>query len=988
MDDEESTRSVSSPAGLSGETVESESTSLESGAQIGRYLVIDRLGAGGMGVVVRAYDPELNRRVALKLVRVRANTLGEVEQARLRLQREAQALAQVNHRNVVAVYDVGTVPGGNVFIAMEYVEGKTLGKYCRGRPWHEIVAVYAQVAAGLSACHREGLVHRDLKPSNVIVEESGRVVVLDFGLARSTRGDDSAPEPAPQPNAVLPALDGLSLEETGYASMGPGGPTVAGDLLSSPLTAHGIVTGTPPYMSPEQLAGREVRAPSDQFSFFVALYESLFGHRPFEGSIKDALRDNVLAGRVRDPPADSTVPGWLRGVINRGLSVDPQARWPSMEAVRTALLADPTRRRVAFAGVLGLGLLAVGVWGWRAYDRSERVAACEREGDVIETVWNTSRIDQISSAFAGTGLKYAPDTWARTRAHVDAYLERWRQTRVDVCVAGEVEHTRSTQLTARARACLDDRVLALDGLVEAWTEPDAVVVQKTVVAAMGLPRVEACVDEVELARLGPLSESPESRTASTDVRRQLAEVSALRETGQYREGLALAASVLEQAEQLDEPRPLIAARLALARAQERAGDYAAAQRTGELAFAEADAAGDDIGALTAAVQLLSVVGVRQMEAKGGEHWRRLAQSKVERAGLADDDLRVANLHHHAGSMREVWGDYDQALDHYEHALTIFEQQLGREHPTVASSVNNLGNVYFRLGDYEGALAQYSRALELREAVFGPGHPLIGSTLNNLGNVHQERGDYDSALDFYRRSLALREQILPEGHPVLAGSFNNIGYTLEKLGDYDGALISHQRALELREQALGSDHPDVALSLSNIGIVHERKGSLAEAMSFHRRALEVVEAKLGPEHVEVAWAYHNLGNVHAARGEFDEALAYQLRALAIRQQALGIDHPEVAEALAAIGEARLGRGEASVALESLQRAAEILRPTRTAPARYGRVLATLARATLDAGWDRDEALEIMDEALAQLERAPARAVAGDVAAAREWLEKHR
>ena len=280
----------------------------------GRYVVLGVLGRGGLGVVHAAYDPELDRKVALKLVDARAPG---AERLRQRLRREAQALARLSHPNVVAVHDVG-LDGDEVYVAMALVEGKTLGAWLtHGNPsWSEIRDVLVGVARGLEAAHRVGLVHRDVKPANVMVDADGRAHVLDFGLAR----------------------------EVGDTRDLAGRPHDAGSML----TEAGALLGTPPYMAPEQLDGGTIDARTDQWGLCVTAYQCLFGARPFAADSIAGLR-----ARVRQPPPPPTpgaVPRWLHRAIERGLQPDPAARYDDMAALVRAFEADRhSRRRQWFA---------------------------------------------------------------------------------------------------------------------------------------------------------------------------------------------------------------------------------------------------------------------------------------------------------------------------------------------------------------------------------------------------------------------------------------------------------------------------------------------------------------------------------------------------------------------------------------------------------------------------------------------------------------
>ena len=309
-----------------------------------------------MGIVYAAYDDELDRKVAIKLVR--ATKIDEL--ARARVLREAQAMARVSHPNVVQIYDVG-VHGEEVeqvYVAMEFVAGPTLAEWTaswreRARlegalVWPEILARYVDAGRGLAAAHAAGLVHRDFKPANAIVGDDGRVRVLDFGIARPILG-------------ALPRAS--QLQPVAEVALGLVSATGAPSNQSSTFTRTGAMVGTPAYMSPEQFEGGDVDASSDQFGFCVALWEALHGERPFAGRSPAALLLAMREGALRAVPPTSQVPAWLRERIRRGLSFDPAARWPSMDALLQALLDDPDRRRRARQRRLGIALISLAVLG-------------------------------------------------------------------------------------------------------------------------------------------------------------------------------------------------------------------------------------------------------------------------------------------------------------------------------------------------------------------------------------------------------------------------------------------------------------------------------------------------------------------------------------------------------------------------------------------------------------------------------------------------
>ncbi|MFL5356768.1 protein kinase domain-containing protein [Archangium sp.] len=305
-----------------------ESPALKPGDKVGRYVVEGLLGEGGMGVVYAARDPGLGRTVALKLLRP-----GGGDEGRVRLVREAQAMARLSHPNVLPLFELGT-EGETVFLAMERVEGPTLAAWLRERerPWREVLALFLQAGEGLAAAHRAGLVHRDFKAANVLVGADGRPRVTDFGLVRHEAG------------------------ASGGAEAGRGEEAEA-------LTRAGVVPGTPAYMSPEQHAGREVDARGDQFSYCVALHEALYGVRPFDARARGEARWKRVP-----VPGSVRLPGPVKAALERGLALEPGGRFASMDTLLAELGRPPGSRWGPVAAVVvGAGLLLAGadVVTWR-----------------------------------------------------------------------------------------------------------------------------------------------------------------------------------------------------------------------------------------------------------------------------------------------------------------------------------------------------------------------------------------------------------------------------------------------------------------------------------------------------------------------------------------------------------------------------------------------------------------------------------------------
>jgi len=305
-------------------------------SKIGRFTVLAELGAGGMGVVYTAYDDDLDRKVAIKLV----GAASASARSHVMIQREAQAMARLSHPNVVQVYEVGQ-HNGAVFVAMEFIDGQTLGAWCDGetRSWREVLEVYIQAGQGLAAAHAADLVHRDFKPANTMVGSDGRVCVLDFGLARRDEGEKTSDSGDPK------------VEDH---------PSRA---LERRLTRSGAWVGTPAYMAPEQFRGAATDSRTDQFAYCVALFEALYGFRPFEGSTVGALRKRVTQGQPTPAPKETAVPTFIADVLHQGLQRDPNDRFASMKHLLEALSRDPlARRRKWIVGGSVVVLLGATLW--------------------------------------------------------------------------------------------------------------------------------------------------------------------------------------------------------------------------------------------------------------------------------------------------------------------------------------------------------------------------------------------------------------------------------------------------------------------------------------------------------------------------------------------------------------------------------------------------------------------------------------------------
>ena len=846
-------------------------------------------------------------------------------------------MAHVSHPNVAAVYEVGTY-GEQVFVAMEFVEGKTLGAWLTDRPhdWREVVGVFLQAGRGLAAAHAAGIVHRDFKPDNVVVGDDGRTRVLDFGLARASHDIPT-----------LPPMDSSNSASDLRMS----------SSLVAKLTQAGSLIGTPAYMSPEQYVRAAIDARSDQFSFCVSLFEALYGARPFGGQTLAELMAAVTRGKIRVPKQHRPVPAWLHEVVVRGLHVDPGRRWPDVPTLLERLDRDPARRRRGIAlgvgGALVIGITVAGAMRARAQAGEVCTGAAEQLADV----WDPARAAAVTTALEGTGLAYAPAAAGHVVASLDAYARAWTAAHTQACEATAVRREQSQELLDRRMACLGERRVALRALVGVLATADAAVVEKAVQAVAGLPRLEPCADPSYLqARVRPPGDA-DAAAAVEVTREQLSQAQALALAGKFTGAGQLVEAAVTQAQALAYG-PLLAQALRL-RGELRVaeGRYADAEQALRAAYVTARTSGDGEQSAAAATALVGVTGASLARFEAGALWRDVATAEVagsvdrlapsdlafktgemairegeyaraeaetaralalreQVVGPTDSSLIVA-LNQLGGAL-EKQGKFAAAGQHFRRALAIGEAALGPDHPLVAAASDNLGSILQAEGRYEDALAQHLRALQLRERVFGRDHMQIAGSLNNLGIVSESLGRARESEAYFRRELAIQEAHLGETAPAVALSHTNLGAILHIHGDEDGALTHLRRALEIQEEVLSPDHPEMVFVLANLGLVARAQGRSQDALTDLGRALRITEKTGGPEHINAASIHQNIGSVLQQLGRADEALAELRRAREIREKTLGPTHPDVAMLRANIGSILAEQGKSTEAEAELRR----------------------------------------------------------------------
>jgi eukaryotic-like serine/threonine-protein kinase len=860
-------------------TVRGGEPALKAGARLGRYFVLERLGGGGMGVVYVAFDPELNRKVAIKLMRPQASADGS--DGAVRMLREAQAMARLSHPNVIPVYDVGEIDG-RIFVAMELVDGSTLSAWCANRTWREIVARYIQAGRGLAAAHAVGLVHRDFKPDNVLVGNDGRVRVLDFGLAR-TAGEAA---PATEPASPVPSTP---------------------DALDTPLTRPGALVGTPAYMAPEQLLSRPTEARSDQFSFCVSLYQALYGKRPFDGDTLPDLAYEIAKGRVREPPRSTRVPARIYRALRRGLSAEIDDRFPTMDALLAELEHDPAATRLRFAVAASVVALAVGAGLFAQRARHKEAALCRGAESRLAGVWSPARKQALHEAFRRVRVPYAEEAFRGASDALDRFAQAWVAMRTDACEATHVRGEQSAELLDLRMSCLEQRREQAQATIDLLLRADAKVLERAVRAADELGDLDGCANAVALrSRVRPPADAA-TRAKVDALRPRLAAVSATLDAGRWDEGLLLARTAADDAIAVGY-KPLSAEALWLrGDLERRTGDAKKAERTLNDALADAEAGRDDSLAARILASLVGVVGFDAGRHEQGLALAHQAEAFVERSG--SDDRLLAHVLNNRANILADQGKFDEALADYRRSLAIREKVLAKQHPDTAMSHNNIGTVLVNKGQHEEALVEFQIALAMREQVLGREHPEVAMSLQNIATALDGLRRYQEELPYFERALAIYERTVGKDHPDVATAHQNMAGALVGMGKYAEAIEQFQITLAMREKSLGPDHPYVAEVECSIGEAMWYAKDYAHALEHHRRALAMSEKAQEPNNPTLSCALTGVGRDLLSQHHAAAAIAPLERALTLREKGGGdavfvaMTQFALAEALVALGKDR-------------------------------------------------------------------------------------
>ena len=873
------------------------------GRTVGRFMLLSQLGEGGSGEVYAAFDPLLDRKVAIKVLRGAGRDETE-------LVREGRFLAKLSHPGVVAVHDAG-IHEGRAFLAMELVDGEDLAAWAQPRQqagdWPAILAALRHAGEGLAAAHDSGLVHGDVKPSNVLVGNDGRARVSDFGIARAGATDTNEHDPdAPRPRAA----------------------------------------GTPRYMAPEQHDGIAADARSDQYAFCLMAWTVLTGEHPYADAARE-LSSNASSNATQEgpgaaahtPDASTRLPEWLAlaeaqrnwspawpgsprvpgrivDALKRGLSLDRAGRFDSMPALLHALAPPGSRRR--FVALLAGGAALAGAATTLAV-ADDRALCSGAEAELAE-VWDDDRADDLAETFAAAGVAFADETWTRIEPELSAYATNWIEQHRETCEATTVRGEQSDAVMDLRMACLREARTHLDAVATTLADGELTTIRNAYDVVDELPPLEHCADVERLTATTPLPENPELVRAIESLRAEIAAADTRLRAGHYLEAGDRFAELAPQVEALGFPPLQVELDVRRGAALMLVDDLDGARSMLERALHDALAYHQWELAMDASISLVDTVGHRLGLFAEGRALGTAAMGLAERddAETGGDAVTVNVL----GMVEQKAGDYAAAEAHYREAISRGTASFGPRSSRVGGYRCNLGNLLRVMSRYEGAQTELRAGLEILEESLGPAHPRVALNYGHLGKLLEMRGEFEEADQVHQRALKLRIAALGEDSTEVAFSRITIASLEISRGRSEQALPLVDAAIAALETKLGPDQADVATALNTKAIALSELGRPADGVAPLRRALEIQSKIFGADHPEVATLHDTLGAVLIHAKRFDEAETELRKALEIREASLGTNNQPVQNSYNNIAAALLYQGKLTEAEVEFRRALEL------------------------------------------------------------------
>jgi serine/threonine-protein kinase len=816
--------------------------SLHEGELLGSYRVLRELGHGGMAVVYLAEraDGHFEQQVALKILRF-ASPGGE---ARRHFAQERQILASLNHPAIARLIDGGITPSGLPYLAMEYVDGTRIDRYCDERRLsiEDRLRLFLKVAEAVQYAHRRLIVHRDLKPTNIFITSDGAVKLLDFGIAKLL-------DPQAIAHAAPPTLDVIKLM-------------------------------TPEYASPEQVRGDAITTATDIYQLGLLLYELLTGQRPYEvqgHKALEALRVICESEPMRPSDAVSGKPGTHAespAAISAARATTPERlrrllRSDLHAIVLMALRKEPERRYGSVALLMeditryleGRPVNAYkGVWSYRAGKFLRRnaagvtvavIAAC---AFAFVVLWYTIQLANERDRVAAQAERAQRE--AATASQVSAFLTsllRGSRTRVakSVITARELLDLGAARIDTQLAGQPEIQGRLLNVIGDAYAQHDV----RDKAAAL----LERAL-KLNTERFGERSkEVSDSKYALAQLARSRGEFDTALQL--YREALDIREDVLgtkhvETADVLN----------GMGTALEMTGQTQEAVRTAERALSiyRQSIHPEDERFLN----VLNTIAGMERYAGNLRRARTIYEELVPRVerSLGPEHRHFAGTLTNLARTKVEMGAYDGVEQQMRQALAIFESLHGPVHSDVTLSLTNLGSFLTETDRFTEAIDVIERAIAVQRKVSGPGDPFEATAHALLGRVRQAQGNYQGALDHYRASLDIRRKQATFRYGI---DLRYYAETLMDLSDPDRAAPLLQEAIDILRKELPRDHYVTAGALALQGALLTRMGKAAAAEPQLRAALSVLERTLLPTHPSIASARAALGECLLAQGRVRE-----------------------------------------------------------------------------------------------------------------------
>ncbi len=806
------------------------------GALVGRYVLLRALGRGGGGQVFEAFDTDLERKVAVKLLYGGSPTIAA--------RREARAQAKLDHPAVVSIFDVGDADA-HAYIAMELMDTRSFSAWASASRPMDVIAALRRVADGIDAAHAAGLVHGDIKPANILLSTRGEAKLSDFGVARAADSDVAS------------------------------------------------LAGTRAFMAPELFEGVPAGPASDQYAFCVTAWQLFHGETPSARAASRVATEHASGvrtdgnqqdtGEAAPPPSwtADTVPRVIRDALMRGMAPDPDARWPSMSALAAALAPAPSRSRwIAMA----IPAAVVAVAGGLAWSAARPPDPCSAADDRISEVWSSEVRTQVRDALDAPGYETVR---TRTVDALDDWSDAWAEDVVASCRATHLERSQSADLLDLRGACYRERLASFQATTEVLAETDDASRPNAHAVVAGLVDLAPCRDASSLKDGPRLDESTRNRIEA--VRAVLQRVSALRLAGRDAQARELFESQRAEIDEIGHPRLSLEGMLEeTVLASARGENTAAAElalRTFELSLTYEDTSVLDDTLIVLTSQLGHDVG-------GGENvqvYASMLRARVARDGLAPGDVASALA---ALALYEVGqGHYDTAIEQFNEALEIRSRDR-TEDMEFTFIVSALAMAHSYAGQLEEAERLNRQVLEVRRRLLGDNHPLIAKALDSLALDLRSRGAFAEALQLSEHAQQILHESDPSGFDGLSFNANGRAQSLAHLQRTEEARVAFEEALAFQQRAYPEGSRGVATLQMNLAkFLAQDIGAYDDAKTLAAEALQMHAKLLGAEHIEMVVAHAHHGQILGLAGDFEPARAALERAVTLAAQVLPPGHPD-------------------------------------------------------------------------------------------------